>query len=126
MTDDLFEKGVANRKAVMGEQHVARSTAASDEFSEPLTNLAMRYCWGELWSRKGLEWKTRSLVNIGIMAALNRPNEFKLHVAGALRNGASKDEIREVLMQVAVYCGLPAGNQAFRLAKECFAEMEAG
>jgi 4-carboxymuconolactone decarboxylase len=123
--EEVFQRGVANRKKVMGESHVARSSAAVDEFSAPLTDVAMRFCWGELWSREGLDWKVRSLVNIGMMAAMNRPNELKLHVAGALRNGASKEEIREVLMQVVVYCGLPAGSQAFNLAKETFAEMEA-
>jgi 4-carboxymuconolactone decarboxylase len=123
--DEVFRRGVANRKKVMGEAHVARSSAAVDEFSAPLTDVAMRFCWGELWSREGLDWKVRSLVNIGMMAAMNRPNELKLHVAGAIRNGATKEEIREVLMQVVVYCGLPAANQAFKLAKETFAELEA-
>jgi 4-carboxymuconolactone decarboxylase len=124
MTDslDVFNQGVANRNAVMGETHVARSTAARDEFSAPLTDVAMRFCWGELWSRDGLPWKTRSLVVLGMLAALDRPNEFKAHVGGALRNGATKEEIQEVLLQVVVYCGLPAGSQAFKLAKEYFAE----
>jgi 4-carboxymuconolactone decarboxylase len=123
--DDMFEKGVANRKLVLGEGHVARKTSAVDDFSRPLNELGTRYCWGELWSRDGLPWKTRSLINVALLAALNRPNEFKLHVGGALRNGATKEEIQEVLLQIVIYCGLPAGSQAFRLAKEYFAENEA-
>jgi 4-carboxymuconolactone decarboxylase len=122
---ESFDRGTANRAKVMGEEHVSRSTAARDEFSEPLTDLAMRFCWDELWSREGLPWKTRSFVCLALLAALNRPNEFKAHVGGALRNGATKAEIQEVLLQVVVYCGLPAGSQAFRLAKEYFAEHDA-
>ena len=122
--NEIYDKGVANRNAVMGNEHVARSVAARDEFSAPLTDLAMRYCWGELWSREGLPWKTRSLVCLAILATLDRPAELKAHVGGALRNGATKEEIQEVLLQIVIYCGLPAGSQAFRVAKEYFAEHE--
>jgi len=125
VTDSLYDKGVANRRAVMGESHVSRSTAARTEFSQPLNDLAMRYCWGELWSREGVSWKIRSLVCLALLATQDKRVEFKAHVGGALRNGATMEEIQEVLLQVVIYCGLPTGSQAFRLAKEYLAEAEA-
>lgn len=124
MNDPLYEKGVANRRFVMGETHVASSTAARTSFSQPLNELAMRYCWGELWSRKGVSWKIRSLVCLALLAVQNKPVEFKAHVGGALRNGATHEEIQEVLLQLVIYCGLPTGSQAFRWANEYLAEAQ--
>jgi 4-carboxymuconolactone decarboxylase len=124
--NEMFEKGLRNRAAVMGQERPAGSAAPGDGFGNAFSDFAMRYCWGELWSREGLPWKTRSLINIALLAAMNRPAEFKLHVGGAINNGATKEEIEEVLMQVVVYCGLPAGSQGLKLAKEFFAESEAG
>lgn len=119
---ERYEKGLAVRRAVLGEEHVDRALASVDEFSRPMAELGVEYCWGSLWTRDGLPLKTRSLINIAMLAALNRPHEFKLHVRGALRNGCSKEEIREALLHVAIYCGIPAGSEAFRSAKEVFAE----
>lgn len=119
---ERYEKGLAVRRAVLGEDHVARALASVDEFSRPMAEFGVEYCWGSLWTREGLPLKTRSLINIAMLAALNRSHEFKLHVRGALRNGCSKEEIREALLHVAVYCGIPAGSEAFRSAKEVFAE----
>lgn len=121
---ELHDKGLSNRRAVMGEGHVSRSTAKRTSFSEPLTDLALRYCWGELWSREGVSWKIRSLVCLALLASQDKPIEFKAHVGGALRNGASREEIQEVLLQVVIYCGLPTGSQAFRLANEALAEWD--
>lgn len=124
VNEELRDEGRSNRQAVMGETHVARSAAAGTDFSLPLTDLALRYCWGELWSREGVSWKIRSLVCLALLAAQDKPVEFKGHVAGALRNGATLQEIQEVLLQVVIYCGLPTGAQAFRLAKEALRDID--
>ena len=124
MADELFERGLATRKEVLGAEHVERSLAAADDFSRPYQELVTEYCWGAVWDRPWLSRKTRSLLNLAMLTALNREEEFKLHVRAALRNGVTKDEIREVLMQVAIYAGIPAGVDAFRIARETFAELE--
>jgi len=124
MTKELYDKGLATRKEVLGSDYVQRQLAAADDFNRPLQELVTEYCWGWLWTRPQLPRKTRSLLNLAILSALNRGTEFKAHVKGALTNGCSKDEIREVLLQVAVYCGVPAGVEAFRQAREVFAETE--
>jgi len=124
MAKELYEKGLAVRKDVLGSDYVQRQLAAADDFNKPLQELVTEYCWGWLWTRPQLPRKTRSLLNLAILSSLNRGTEFKAHVKGALTNGCSKDEIREVLLQVAVYCGVPAGVEAFRLAREVFAESE--
>ena len=124
MNDELFEKGLAIRKAVLGAEFVEKSIASADDFNMPMQRLTTEYCWGEIWGREELPRKTRSMLNLAMLAALNRPHEFKLHLAGALRNGVSRAEIREVLLQVAIYCGIPAGVEAFRSAKEAIAEFE--
>ncbi len=123
MNRELFEKGLAIRKSVLGAEYVDRAIATADDFNRPMQELATEYCWGWCWGREGLDKKTRSIVNLAMISALNRPQELKLHVRGALANGVSLDEIREVLLQVAIYCGIPAGVDSFRLAKEVFGEM---
>ena len=124
MTSETYDKGLALRKEVLGEDYVARSFANADDFSRPMQELSTEYCWGQIWSRDGLSRRDRSLLNIGMLCALNRPHELKTHVRGALTNGATREEIREVFMQVAIYCGVPAGVDAFRNAKEVFAELD--
>jgi 4-carboxymuconolactone decarboxylase len=122
MSKELWEKGLAVRKEVLGAEYVDRNLKAADDFNQPLQELVTQSCWGWLWGRPQMPRKMRSLLNLAILSALNRPHEFKVHVKGALTNGCSKEEIREVLLQVAVYCGMPAGVEAFRLAREVFQE----
>lgn len=124
MNKALYETGLKIRKEVLGEAYVANATASADEFNKPLQDLVTEYCWGALWGRDGLDRKTRSLINLAMLSALNRSHEFRTHVKGALRNGATKDEIREVLLQVSIYCGVPAGVEAFRIARDVFASEE--
>ncbi len=124
MNKELFEKGLAIRKSVLGAEYVEKSLAAADDFNRPMQELTTEYCWGWCWGREGLDKKTRSIINLAMISALNRPNELKMHVKGALKNGVTKEEIREVLLQVAIYCGIPAGVDSFRVAKEAFAEVE--
>ena len=121
MNKELFEKGLAIRKSVLGAEYVEKSIAAADDFNRPMQELTTEYCWGWCWGREGLDKKTRSIINLAMISALNRPNELKMHVKGAIRNGLTKEEIREVLLQVAIYCGIPAGVDSFRIAKEAFA-----
>ena len=125
MGKDRYDRGLALRKKVLGAEYVEKSLAAADDFSRPMQELSTEYCWGYVWGRPGLELRDRSLINIAMISALNRPHELKLHVKAALGNGLSKEEIREVLMQVAVYCGVPAGIDSFRIAREAFAELDA-
>lgn len=125
MTDDLYEKGLEIRRAVVGSAYVDKSLAEADDFTRPLQELVTKYCWGEVWSREGLPRRDRSLLNLAMIAALNRPHELKLHVRGALNNGLSRDEIREVFLQVAIYCGVPAALDSFRVARELFREIDA-
>jgi len=121
---ELFEKGLAIRKSVLGAEYVEKSIAAADDFNRPMQELTTEYCWGWCWGREGLDKKTRIIINLAMISALNRPNELKMHVKGAIRNGLTKEEIREILLQVAIYCGIPAGVDSFRIAKEAFAELE--
>ena len=124
MENELFQNGLKIRKAVLGAEFVEKSIASADDFNMPMQRLTTEYCWGAVWGRDGLPHKTRSMLNLAMISALNRPHEMKMHVAGALRNGVSRDEIREVLLQVAIYCGIPAGVDAFRIAREVFAEID--
>lgn len=124
MSNETFETGMRIRKEVLGSEFVERSFAAADEFNRPHQELVTEYCWGAVWGRAGLDKKTRSMLNLAMIAALNRPHELKMHVKGALRNGVTKEEIREVFMQVTIYAGVPAGVDSIRLAKEAFAEFE--
>jgi len=122
MLKELWDKGLVVRKEVLGTEYVERNLKSADDFTMPMQELVTQSCWGWLWARPQMPRKTRSLLNLAILSALNRPHEFKVHVRGALTNGCSKDEIREVLLQVAVYCGMPAGVEAFRLAREAMKE----
>ena len=124
MNDELFDRGLAIRKATLGADFVEKSLATAADFNMPMQRLTTEYCWGAVWGREGLPKKTRSMLNLAMISALNRPHELKMHVAGALRNGVSKEEIREIFLQVAIYCGVPAGVDSFRVAREVFAELD--
>src|SRR6186997_2843716 len=123
MEKELFEKGLSIRRDVLGADFVDNAIKSADDFSRPLQELVTEYCWGEVWGRPGLDRKTRSMLNLAMLAALNRPHEIKLHVRGALTNGVTKDEIKEIFLHVAIYCGVPAGVDSFRIAREVFKEM---
>jgi 4-carboxymuconolactone decarboxylase len=125
MGQDRFDKGLALRKQVLGAEYVEKSMAGADDFSRPMQELSTEYCWGYVWTRPGLELKERSMINLAMISALNRPHELKLHVKAALNNGLTREQIREVLLQVAVYCGVPAGIDSVRIAREAFAEVDA-
>ena len=118
------ERGLEIRREVLGDSYVAQAQSRVDEFTGPFQELLNGYCWGEIWGRPGLPRKVRSLLNLAMLTALNRPEELRLHLRGALRNGASREEIGEVLLQTAVYCGVPAANAAFREAQQVFAEVD--
>ena len=120
---ERFDGGMKIRREVLGADYVDRSMAAADEFMMAMQDLTTRYCWGDIWSRPGLEKKQRSIINLAMISALNRPHELKAHVRGALSNGVTKDEIKEILLQVAIYAGIPAGMDSFRVANEVFKEM---
>ena len=125
MTKELFEAGLKVRREVLGAEYVDASIAQADDFSRPLQELVTEYCWGAVWTRPGLSRKTRSLINLAMLTALNRPHEVQLHLRGALNNGCTKEEIMEVLLQTAIYCGVPAAIDSFRLARKIFSENEA-
>jgi 4-carboxymuconolactone decarboxylase len=118
MNREKYEKGMAVRRAVLGDDYVDKAMAGATDFTKPLQDLVTENCWGEIWTREAIPKRTRSLVTIAILAALKAPAEIKLHVRGALRNGCTVEEIQDVLLQTAVYCGVPAGIDAFRAAKE--------
>jgi len=124
MTSELFEKGLQVRREVLGAEYVNASLSQADDFSRPLQELVTEYCWGAVWSRPGLDRKTRSLLNLAMLSALNRPHEVKLHIRGALNNGCGKNDIMEVILQVAIYCGVPAAIDSMRAAKEIFQEVD--
>jgi 4-carboxymuconolactone decarboxylase len=125
MSNDVFDRGLAIRKDVLGKEFVEKSFASADDFNMPMQELTTEYCWGWCWGREELPRKTRSMLNLAMISALNRPHELKMHVKGALKNGVTKEEIREVFLQVAIYCGIPAGVDSFRIAREAFAEVDA-
>ena len=125
MSKKTFEKGLEIRKSVLGAEFVEKSIASADDFNLPLQELVTEYCWGAVWGRDTLDKKTRSMLNIAMLSALNRKHELTMHVKGAIRNGVTKEEIREVLLQVVIYAGVPAGVDSFRTAKEALAELEA-
>ena len=118
----LFEKGLAMRRAVLGRAYVDKSLANADEFMKPMQKFVTEYCWGEIWNRPGLDRKTRSFLNLAMLTALNRPHELKLHLRGALNHGITRDEIAEVFLQTAIYCGVPAALESFKNAAEVFKE----
>ncbi len=125
MTKELFEAGLKVRREVLGAEYVDAAISQADDFSRPLQELVTEYCWGAVWTRPGLSRKTRSLINLAMLTALNRPHEVELHLRGALHNGCTKEEIMEVLLQTAIYCGVPAAVDSFRLARKVFSEIAA-
>ena len=118
-----YEKGMEVRRAVLGDEHVNRSLQNTSEFNSEFQDLITRYAWGEIWTRPGLPRPTRSLIVIATLVALNRPEELRMHIRAGFNNGVTRDDIKEVLLQSAVYCGVPAANSAFHAAEEVFAEM---
>ena len=124
MNQELFDKGLKVRREVLGAEHVDRSLREADDFTREMQELVTQYCWGDIWNRPGLDRRTRSFLNLAMITALNRPHELKLHVRGALHNGLTRDEIKEVFLQAAIYCGVPAALDSFRVAREVFKEME--
>ena len=124
-TDPRFDAGLAVRKEVLGAAHVERSMGAVSEFSRPVQEYVTRACWGDVWSRPGLDRRTRSLLNLVMLTALNRSHELAVHVRGAVTNGATVEEIQEALLQATVYCGAPAGLEAFRIAEQVLSELKA-
>lgn len=123
VNQELFDKGLVMRRQVLGTEYVDASIKNATDFNIDMQELVTQYCWGDVWNRPGLERKTRSFLNLAMIAALNRPHELKLHVRGAINNGLTKDEIKEVFLQVAIYCGVPAAIDSFRVASEVFKEM---
>jgi len=121
---EQFEKGLQIRREVLGSAYVERSLAAADDVSAPLQKLITEWCWGEIWSRPNLERRMRSVLNLGMTMALNRQAEFKLHLRGALNNGVTRDEIVEIILQGAIYCGAPASLDAVKSAQAVFKEIE--
>ena len=122
MDKELFEKGLKVRREVLGKEYVDKAIATATEFNRPMQELVTEYCWGEIWNRPGLSRKERSMLNLAMLTALNRPHEIKMHVAGALNNGLTPDDIKEVFLQAAIYCGVPAAIDSFRIAREVFNE----
>jgi 4-carboxymuconolactone decarboxylase len=123
MNKELFAKGLQTRREVLGADYVDASLRNADDFTMAIQELVTQYCWGDVWNRPGLDRRTRSLLNLAMLTALNRPHELKLHVRGAINNGVTPDEIREVLLQTAIYCGVPAAIDGFRHAREAFKEI---
>jgi 4-carboxymuconolactone decarboxylase len=122
---ERYEAGMAVRRAVLGDKHVDRTLKNKTAFNEEYQDLITRYAWGEIWTRPGLPRHTRSLLTLAWMVALNREDEYRMHVRAAFNNGVTRDDIKEMLLQCAIYCGVPAANAAFHSAQEVFAEMEA-
>lgn len=122
MNKEMYEKGLSVRRDVLGADYVDNAIRSADDFNRPLQELVTEYCWGAVWGRPGLPRKTRSMLNLAMLTALGRPHELKLHVKGALKNGVTREEIMEVLLQTGIYCGVPAAVDAFRTAREAFKE----
>lgn len=118
-----FDEGLQVRREVLGAEYVDNSIKNATSFTKPLQELVTEYCWGEIWTREGLPKKTRSMINLAMLTALNRPHELKLHLRGAINNGVTKEEIQEIFLQTAIYCGVPASLDSFKAAREIFAEM---
>src|SRR3979409_506744 len=126
MDQKTHDKGLEIRKAVLGEAYVANALKNADDFNKPFQELVTEYCWGAVWGREELPRKTRSMLNLAMISILNRPHELRVHIKGALVNGVTRDEIREIFMQVAIYAGVPAGVDSFRIARAWFAGMDKG
>ena len=126
MSKEIYDRGLAIRKSVLGSEYVDNALKNADEFTQPLQDLVTEYCWGWAWGREELSKRDRSMINLAMISVLNRPHELRVHVKGAIRNGLTKDEIREVLLQVGIYGGIPCAVDSFRVAKEALAELEKG
>ena len=126
MDKAMYDKGLGVRRAVLGDDYVDAALKNVDDFNRPLQDILNEYCWGAIWGREGLPRKTRSMLNIAMISILNRPHELRAHLKGALTNGVTREEIREILMQVAIYGGMPAAVDSFRIAREVFAEIDKG
>ena len=124
MDKDRFDRGLSARKAVLGDAYVDAALAAADDFSRPFQEMVTEYCWGTCWGEDTLDRKQRSLLNLGMIAAMNRMHEWELHFRGAIKNGLSRDELRSILTQIAVYCGIPVGVECFRIAKRVLDEID--
>src|SRR4029077_14923189 len=124
MDKTTYDRGLEIRKSVLGNEFVDKAIASADDFNRPMQDLTTGYCWGYVWGRDGLTHKTRGFVNLAVLCTSSRPQKLKTHARGALTNAAPREEIREVFMQVAIYCGVPAGVDSFRNAKEVFAELD--
>lgn len=120
---DRFDAGLQTRREVLGDAYVDASVLKATDYNWPMQQLVTEYCWNEVWNRPGLSRRDRSILNLGMISALGRSHELKLHIRGAINNGLTKDEIREIMLQIAVYCGVPAGVDSFRTTQELFAEM---
>lgn len=125
MDKATYDKGMEIRRATLGDAYVDKAIQNADDFTADLQELVTTYCWGEVWGREGLDRKTRSTINLAMISALNRPHELAAHVRGAVNNGLSRAEIKEILLQVGIYCGVPAMVDSFRIAKTVLDEMEA-
>lgn len=123
MNPELFDQGLQTRRAVLGADYVDHAISSADDFNRPLQEMVTQYCWGDVWNRPGLDRRTRSMLNLAMLTALNRPHELKLHIKGALNNGVTKEEMREIFLQAGVYCGVPAAVDSFRTAREVFKEL---
>ena len=126
MTDDAFDRGMVVRRQVLGDEHVDRATAAATDLTADFQRLITRYAWGEIWTRPGLDRRTRSCITVAMLVALNRPEELEMHLRAAMTIGLTHTEIKEVLLQAAVYCGVPAGNAAFAIAQRVLGKADAG
>lgn len=124
MNQAKFNQGLEIRRSVLGKEYVEKSIHNTTDFNRPMQKLVTEYCWGEIWARPGLSKATRSMLNLAILTSLNRSHELKTHVLGAINNGLTKDEIKETFLQSAIYCGVPAAIDSFRIAQEVFNEME--
>ena len=124
MDKEQYERGLKARREVLGDDHVDRSLAAADDLTQPLQDMVIEYGWGAVWTRTGLDRKTRSLINIGMLTALNRPHELLVHLKGAINNGCSREEIVETALQTAVYCGMPAALDTMRHIKAIFDQLD--
>ena len=124
MDKAIYDKGLAVRRAVLGDEYVNAALKSVDDFNQPLQDMLNEYCWGAVWGREGLPRKTRSMLNLAMISVLNRPHELRAHIRGALRNGVTRAEISEIFLQVMIYGGAPAGVDSFRTAREVFTELD--
>jgi len=124
MDKAIYDKGMSIRRDTLGDEYVDKAMSQADEFTQDLQEIVTTYCWGEIWGRDGLDKRTRSIINLAMLSALNRPHELGAHVRGALNNGVTRDEIKEILLQVGIYCGVPAMVDSFRVARSVLGEVD--